>query len=83
MDEGASDWRKADRKHVKTMPDLWYLRRMAYRGAMMQVSPRLRLLDGIKAEEKEQRQKIIELCQQLESKQKDLAVQRQTTGSPS
>lgn len=77
LDEGVSDWRKADRKHVKTMPDLWYLRRMAYRGAIMQVSPTLRLLDGVKTEEKEHRQKIIDLCQQLELKQGQLGKNNQ------
>lgn len=38
----------------------------------MQVCPSLKLLDGFKTEDQEQRNKIIDLCQQIEDLQRSI-----------
>lgn len=66
-DSGAQgeDWADMDRVFRRNLPDMWYSRRLAYRGRIMRQCPRLRSLDGLEVGEGERR-KAGELIDRLE-----------------
>jgi protein NUD1 len=49
----AATWVDLDTKFRRDLPDDVYIRRLAYRGLVMQECPRIRMLDGIEVTEKE------------------------------
>ena len=48
-------WSSLDGQFRKALPDEWYSKRLVYRGLFMATCPKLRLLDGIRVEERERR----------------------------
>lgn len=70
-DGGAKDlgWKDLDSKFRRDLPDESYVGRLAYRGLVMRVCPRIRMLDGIDVTEKE-RLKAGHLLEGISTKQK-------------
>ncbi|KAJ8521073.1 hypothetical protein ONZ45_g2183 [Pleurotus djamor] len=49
------EWHDLDTKFRRDLPDEAYIGRLAYRGLVMRVCPRVRMLDGVEVGEKERR----------------------------
>jgi hypothetical protein len=58
--ETGADWSEMDTEFRRNLPDMWYGKRLAYRGGIMGVCPRLKMLDGLEVGEGERR-KAMEL----------------------
>lgn len=58
--ETGADWAEMDTEFRRNLPDMWYGKRLAYRGGIMKGCPRLRMLDGLEVGEAE-RKKATEL----------------------
>lgn len=54
-------WEEIDSRFKRNMPDLWYLRRIAYRNVLLQSCPRLKMIDGLRSEGKSARRQIADL----------------------
>lgn len=59
------NWMDQDARFRRSLPDQTYVKRMAYRGVLMRVCPRLQVLDGVTIVPKE-RKKAEMLLQGLE-----------------
>lgn len=67
-------WRLCDHQFRKILPDRWYLKRTAYRGTLMQANQNLKVIDGLDVETGIERQKLLDLLQQLQGRLKLLDV---------
>jgi len=61
-------WRKCDSQFKKVLPDRWYLRRTAYRGALMQANKSLKVIDGLEVETGIERSQILDLLRYMPAK---------------
>lgn len=48
-----ANWLKQDQTWRKTLPDIWAIRRMAYRAALVQAGRSLRIIDAVKLGDRE------------------------------
>lgn len=67
-EKDASAWRLCDTQFKKVLPDRWYLRRTAYRGALMQANACLKTIDGLDVETGADRSEILELLKHMPAK---------------
>lgn len=63
----SAPWSELDAVFRRSLPDEWYVRRLAHRGLVMRVCPRIGTLDGVSIESGE-RSKAEELLLTLESR---------------
>ena len=57
-------WTELDAAFRQSLPDVWYVRRLAHRGLVMKACPRVKTLDGVEISAGERR-KAAELMEEV------------------